>query len=138
MDVREPGKRSPGAADEILRSLNDFGIYGFCFGWKSFALETAAVRPHLGVKNFGIRHIKYLLVGDSGSLKGCNEKSREEPVWEPLKNPIDARLLAHFTKAIHPPVRLLPDEQTRELAEWVQRRPSDNSNQPLIDFSSLA
>src|SRR5208283_3153678 len=37
-------------------------------------------------------------------------------------DPIDARLLAHFAEAIHPPVRVLPDEQTRELAEWVQRR----------------
>jgi transposase len=34
-------------------------------------------------------------------------------------DPIDARLLAHFAEAIHPPVRALPDEQTRELAEWV-------------------
>jgi hypothetical protein len=32
------------------------------------------------------------------------------------------RLLAHFAEAIHPPVRVLPNEQTRELAEWVQRR----------------
>jgi transposase len=37
-------------------------------------------------------------------------------------DPIDARLLAHFAEAIHPPVRVLPGEQTRELAEWVQRR----------------
>jgi len=37
-------------------------------------------------------------------------------------DPIDARLLAHFAEAIHPPVRVLPDEQTRELTEWVQRR----------------
>ena len=37
-------------------------------------------------------------------------------------DPIDARLLAHFAEAIHPPVRVLPDEQTQELAEWVQRR----------------
>ena len=37
-------------------------------------------------------------------------------------DPIDARLLAHFAEAIHPPVRVLPDQQTRELAEWVQRR----------------
>jgi transposase len=37
-------------------------------------------------------------------------------------DPIDARLLAHFAEAIHPPVRVLPNEQTRELAEWVQRR----------------
>jgi transposase len=27
--------------------------------------------------------------------------------------------LDHFAEAIHPPVRALPDEQTRELAEWV-------------------
>ena len=37
-------------------------------------------------------------------------------------DPIDTRLLAHFAEAIHPPVRVLPNEQTRELAEWVQRR----------------
>ena len=37
-------------------------------------------------------------------------------------DPIDAGLLAHFAEAIHPPVRVLPDERTRELAEWVQRR----------------
>jgi transposase len=35
---------------------------------------------------------------------------------------IDARVLAHFAEAIRPPVRVLPDGQTRELAEWVQRR----------------
>jgi transposase len=35
---------------------------------------------------------------------------------------IDARVLAHFAEAIRPPVRILPDGQTRELAEWVQRR----------------
>jgi transposase len=35
---------------------------------------------------------------------------------------IDARLLAHFAEAIQPPVRALPDEQSRALAEWVQRR----------------
>ena len=40
---------------------------------------------------------------------------------------IDARLLAHFAEAIHPPVRVLPDEQTRELAEWVQRRHRPNA-----------
>jgi transposase len=37
-------------------------------------------------------------------------------------DPIDARLLAHFAEAIHPPVRVLPNKQTRELAQWVQRR----------------
>jgi transposase len=37
-------------------------------------------------------------------------------------DPIDSRLLAHFAEAIHPPVRVLPNEQTRELAERVQRR----------------
>ena len=35
---------------------------------------------------------------------------------------IDARVLAHFAEAIRPPVRILPDGQTRELAQWVQRR----------------
>jgi hypothetical protein len=31
-------------------------------------------------------------------------------------------LVHNPAKLIHPPVRVLPDEQTRELAEWVQRR----------------
>jgi len=35
---------------------------------------------------------------------------------------IDARVLAHFAAAVQPPVRALPDPQTRELAEGVQRR----------------
>ena len=35
---------------------------------------------------------------------------------------LDARVLAHFAEAIQPPVRVVPDAPTRELAEWVQRR----------------